>query len=56
MSRHQMFTLEDKCEVTYTKLQQTKFMDSKCKSAFCIVNSDKACISMELAGLTYDKV
>ena len=31
-------------------------MNSKGKPIFCIVNSDKACISTELADLIYDKI
>ena len=39
-----------------TKLQQTQCKNSKGKSTFCVVNSDKAFISTELADLMYGKV
>ena len=49
------FQGEDERKVKYTKLQQIQSMNSEGKSTFCIVNSDMACISTELANLIYDK-
>ena len=48
--------MKDEREVTYTKLQDTQCMNNKGESTFCIANSDKACISTELADLIYEKV
>ena len=46
---------KDERGVTYAKLQQSQYMHRTGKSTFCIVNSDKTCISNELANLIYDK-
>ena len=40
----------------YTKLQQKHYINNSHKSSFCIVNSNKACLSNQLAYLIYDKV
>ena len=39
----------------YTRLQQNHCMKNRDKSNFCIVDSNKACISADLANLIYDK-
>ena len=56
MLLHLMLALEDEKEVTHTKLQQTKCMNSKGKLTFCIINSDKPCISTQLGDLIYGEV
>ena len=55
MSRHQRFSLEEESEITYTMLELTQCMNSKGQSTCCIIISDRACTSTELAGLIYDK-
>ena len=44
-------TLEEETEMRYTRLQQNNCMNYRDKSAFCIVYSNNACISTELANL-----
>ena len=42
--------------MTFTSPGHTQCMNSKGKLTFYIVNSDKACISTELADLIYDNI
>ena len=48
--------MEEEKGMRYTKLQQNHCINNRGKSTICIVNSNKACISTELANSIYDKV
>ena len=54
ISRHQRFFLGR--GMRYAKLQQNHCMDISGKSPFCVISSNRACLSTLLANLIYDKI
>ena len=48
--------LEEERGIRDTKIKQNYCMKNRCKSAFCIVNSNKACVSTELANYIYNEI